>query len=229
MNQPSNVASSHFSTPTPPSRRPKALSGFDHINRYWDKRHNTHAAKIAPGEFYVTDSEEMIVTTLGSCIAACIWDPETGVGGMNHFMLPTKNAYTTPTDKKKNFFDLESTRYGNWAMEYLINEILKNGGTKANLQLKVFGGGRVLSGMNNYDVGENNIQFLKQFIANEQLNVVAHDLGGECPRKVLFYPSTGVARVRKLTQVKNDTIATREKLYSAELAQKPSQGEIELF
>lgn len=209
--------------------QPKALPGFSHINRYWDKRHHAYAAKIAPGEFYVTSGEEIIVTTLGSCISACIWDTKTGVGGMNHFMLPSKNAYNTQKMDKKDFFDQESTRYGNWAMEYLINEILKNGGSREDLKAKLFGGGKVLNGMNQYDVGDNNIQFIKRFVALEKLNVVAQDLGGVCPRKVLFYPCTGKAKVRKLTKVKNNTIATREKQYSTALAKSTSVGEVELF
>lgn len=67
---------------------PRVLPGFEHINRYWDSVHQAAAAKLLPGEYYVTVEDEIIVTVLGSCVSACIRDPIRGIGGMNHFMLP---------------------------------------------------------------------------------------------------------------------------------------------
>lgn len=104
---------------------PPALPGFEHVNRYWDVRMSLPAAKILPGEFYVSRTGEMIVTVLGSCVSACIRDRQLGIGGMNHFMLPHKGAHSTEVWGSAVS---SASRYGNWAMEFLINEILKLGG-----------------------------------------------------------------------------------------------------
>jgi len=212
-----------FETPTHP--QPKAPKGFSHINRYWDKSQGVFAAKILPGEFYVSLAGEMIVTVLGSCIAACVRDRVKGVGGMNHFMLPIQreNMSNAPA-----VFS-ESARYGNWAMEYLINEVLKNGGDKRNLEIKIFGGGRVLENMQQIDVGQKNIDFVRHFIANEALYLAAEDVGGVFPRKVLYFPDTGSAKVRKLKTVRNDVVFERERNYAKSINTRPAQGDIELF
>lgn len=212
-----------FDTPTHP--QPRAPKGFSHINRYWDKHQGVFAAKILPGEFYVSLAGEMIVTVLGSCIAACVRDRVKGVGGMNHFMLPIQreNMNNGPT------FLSESTRYGNWAMEYLINEVLKNGGDKRNLEIKIFGGGRVLENMQQIDVGQKNIDFVRRFIANEGLYLAAEDVGGIYPRKVLYFPDTGSVKVRKLKTVRNDVVFERERNYARSINTRPAQGDIELF
>lgn len=204
---------------------PKPLPGYEHINRYWDRRMDVAAAKILPGEFYVSEHGEMIVTVLGSCIAACIRDSVRGIGGMNHFMLPAKNEHSA--DWGKNATSTEA-RYGNWAMEYLINEILKQGGTKRNLEIKVFGGGKVIDNLS--DVGLRNIQFVKEFIANEGLDIIAEDVGGIYPRKVLYFPDTGAVKMRKMKTVRNETIARREAEYEKSL-RKPTEtdGSVELF
>ena len=134
-----------LNAPPPSKIMQKCLRGFNDINRYWDKTHDTFAAKILPGEYYVTANNEAIVTVLGSCVSACIRDKVFGIGGMNHFMLPIN----------KNMSDIDiaamsnAGRYGNFAMEKMINDILKNGGTRENLEVKIFGGGRVLKDMKN--------------------------------------------------------------------------------
>lgn len=210
--------------PTHP--QPIAPKGFSHINRYWDKQQGVYAAKILPGEFYISTGGEMIVTVLGSCISACVRDKYKGVGGMNHFMLPVQreNMESGPLSSLS-----ESARYGNWAMEYLINEILKNGGDKRNLEVKVFGGGKVLESMNKIDIGKKNIDFVHQFIENEALQLVAEDVGGLYPRKVLYFPDTGSVKVRKLKTVRNDVVFERERSYAQVINTKPTQGDIELF
>lgn len=204
---------------------PEALPGFEHINRYWDQAMNVHAAKIMPGEFYVSRSGEMIVTVLGSCISACIRDVQLGIGGMNHFMLPEQGSHSS-----ENWGEgvSSASRYGNWAMEYLINEILKLGGTRRNLEIKVFGGGNVLPNMT--DVGARNIDFVKKYIYQENFEIKAQDVGDIYPRKVLYFPDTGAVKIRKLRETKNNTLLQRETRYSSTLNNKPdTSGDIELF
>lgn len=200
---------------------PKALPGFSEINRYWDKHLSMPAAKILPGEYYVTRSDEVIVTVLGSCISACVRDRKRGVGGMNHFMLPKQSgSYDTDIMDK-------STRYGNYAMEHMINDILKNGGQREDLEIKVFGGGRILATMT--DIGQRNIHFIHEYIETEKLLLIAEDTGDIHPRKVMYFPFTGKARVKKLRALHNNTIVEREINYLNDIETKPVEGEIELF
>ena len=209
---------------TQPPMRPE-LSGFKHINRYWDKTHDSYAAKILPGEYYVTIHDELIVTVLGSCVSACIRDKVFGIGGMNHFMLPASKG-----DDVGSFGAAgESTRYGNFAMEQMINDILKNGGRRENLEIKVFGGGRVLKNMTTLDIGKKNIDFVLQYIKDESLKLTAEDLGDVYPRKVLFFPASGKVRVKKLRSMHNNTIIERENKYSQRIKKEPVTGEIDLF
>ena len=204
---------------------PRELPEFKHINRYWDKTHDSYAAKILPGEYYVTLHGEIITTVLGSCVSACVRDKVFGVGGMNHFMLPAnKGDDVNPFGKAG-----ESTRYGNFAMEQMINDILKNGGHRKNLEIKVFGGGRVLKNMSTLDIGKKNIDFVLQYIKDESLQLTAEDLGDIYPRKVLYFPATGKVRVKKLRSMHNNTIIERENNYSKSIAKKPVAGEIDLF
>lgn len=199
------------------------IKGFEHINRYWDPRMRQPTAKILPGECYVSKTGEMIVTVLGSCIAACIRDTRLGIGGMNHFMLPVQK-----NDPAKSAITSELA-YGNWAMEFLVNEILKLGGKKSSLEVKIFGGGQVLSAISNIDVGARNIDFVTKFIANEGMSIKAQDVGSTCPRKVLYFPDTGSVKLKRLRTTANDTIQKRELEYIETMRKKPDQGEVELF
>jgi chemotaxis protein CheD len=205
---------------------PEPLRGFEHINRYWDARMDVPAAKILPGECYVSSRGEMISTVLGSCISACIRDPVLGIGGMNHFMLPVQAG-------EKGIQRMNSTNpalcYGNWAMEFLINSILKQGGRKDRLEVKLFGGGRVLAGMTHIDIGRRNIDFVLDFLDKEQLRVRAEDLGGDYPRKVLYFADTGAVKMRRIRTVANDTIEQRELAYMDSMNKKPQAGGVELF
>ena len=200
---------------------PRVLPGFGHINRYWDKDNNCYSAKILPGEYYVTLHDEAIVTVLGSCVSACVRDRVMGIGGMNHFMLPE-------TDK-----DLESdnlslaTRYGSHAMERLINDILRNGGRRDNLEIKVFGGGRILPHMT--DIGIRNAVFVKKYIQMEGLALLGQDLGEIFPRKVVYFPVTGLAMVKKLRSLHNDTIIRREADYMSHIKNTKNTGTVDLF
>jgi chemotaxis protein CheD len=202
---------------------PRALPGFGAINRYWDDAHGMYAAKLLPGEFYVTVENETIVTVLGSCVSACIRDPETGVGGMNHFMLPVSLGAGSWEARGVGV----STRYGSHAMERLINEILKHGGRREALEVKLTGGGRILAQMT--DIGNQNIRFVQEYVRTEGLRVLSRDLGDIHPRKVYYTPATGRLLVKKLRSLHNNTILERETRYLHEIESKPVQGEVELF
>ena len=203
------------------------LPEFRHVNHYWDKQRNMVVAKILPGEFYMTTSNIAIATTLGSCISACIWDSAAGVGGMNHFMLPLTNKELHEINWGQRGSTSDATRYGNFAMEHLINMILKNGGRRRNLSAKLFGGGKVLKKMT--DVGQKNINFVVDYLANENIHIEGSDMGEKCPRKVVFEPLSGRAFVKRLDVLHNDTIVRRESDYRHRLDKAPVDGDVELF
>lgn len=200
------------------------LPGFGHITRIWDHQAECFAAKILPGQYYVSSNDEMIVTVLGSCVSACIRDRVFGIGGMNHFMLPQGGAGQVV--ESRNPAD-DSARYGVYAMELLINEILKNGGHRQNLEVKITGGGRMLANMS--DIGRRNIDFVRQFLVTEDLEVVAEDVGDIYPRKVCYFPVSGRLRVKRLRTMHNDTINQREEAYRQDLRKQSPQGDVELF
>lgn len=203
----------------------KCFRGFRDINRYWDKTHDIFAAKILPGEYYVTANNEAIVTVLGSCVSACIRDKVFGIGGMNHFMLPINRSMSNAEVASMS----NAARYGNFAMEKMINDILKHGGTRENLEVKIFGGGRVLKNMQSLDIGNGNIKFVREYIETEQLFLVGEDVGDIFPRKVIYFPLTGKVKVKKLRQMHNRTIIERESSYMSSLDVKPAESDIELF
>lgn len=201
---------------------PKPLKGFSNITRYFDVKENIITAKILPGEFYVTNQVEQIVTVLGSCVSACIRDKVSGVGGMNHFMLPAnaKDERIRPADMSA------AARYGTFAMELLINEILKNGGNRSYLEVKIFGGGKILHALT--DIGAKNIEFVRDYISTEELELVAEDVGDVFPRKVIYQPKTGKVRLKRLRAVTDD-IALEEKYYQESLKNNPMDGGVDLF
>lgn len=206
-------------------RPERTLRGFSEIKRYWDKTRDCYAAKILPGEYYVTVSAEVITTVLGSCVSACIRDPVFGIGGMNHFMLPAASQHEQ--DKWRTRYLSAETRYGTYAMEQLINDILKNGGNRENLEIKLVGGGRVLKQMT--DIGRRNIEFVREFVETEGLRLVGEDLGDIYPRKVVYYPVSGRVQVKKLRSLHNETIIERESHYLDDITQQPTSGDAELF
>lgn len=205
----------------------RCLPEFEHINHYWDKDRDIVVAKILPGEFYITRENVAIATTLGSCVSACIWDNRTGIGGMNHFMLPLTSKEAHEVDWGQRGLTSDATRYGNFAMEHLINIILKNGGRRTNLRAKVFGGGKVLKGMS--DVGERNIEFVLSYLKTEGIVIESSNLGDFHPRKVLFFPESGRAFVKAIENLNNNTIVSRETAYSSSINETNVSGDIELF
>lgn len=199
--------------------------GFEEIlspHLYFDREHNTEAAKILPGEYYATGRDMVLVTVLGSCVCACIRDRVSGIGGMNHFMLPESGQ-----DRSNPLG--ESARYGAYAMEILINQLLKMGAKRSNFEAKVFGGASVLRGFTVNNVGERNAEFVLQFLKTEKIAVAAQDMLDIYPRKVYYFPTTGLVRVKSLRQVHNDTIITREAEYKKRLQYSKLEGDVELF
>ena len=192
-------------------------------NLYFDRQFNTHAAKILPGEYYATTRDMMIVTVLGSCVSACIRDRESGVGGMNHFMLP-HGGDADPDNPLST-----SARYGTYAMEMLINDLLKLGARRAFLEAKIFGGGNVMRGFTVHNVGTRNAEFALKFLETENIRVIAKDLLDVHPRKVYYFPNSGRVLVKKLRNLHNSTIIEREQEYESRLGVKPVAGDVELF
>ncbi len=204
---------------------PPSIDEFVSIKRYWDKRNNIVAAKLLPGEYYVTHDHELITTVLGSCVSACIRDKETGLGGMNHFMLPETTERRLANNDEVVIG--KATRYGNYAMEHLINTIIHYGGKRSNLEIKLFGGGKILETLGN--TGQNNISFVMDYIQTENLKLASHDLGDSYPRKVHYFPHTGRVMMKKIKDLHNETIVKRETQYRASLKDIEVESDVELF
>jgi chemotaxis protein CheD len=182
------------------------------------------AIKVFPGEHYVsTRSDEMLVTILGSCVAACIRDPKAGVGGMNHFMLPESGGASSGWDTAS-----ASMRYGNVAMERLINDILARGGQRQRLEIKVFGGGNVLIG-SAANIGHRNADFVEDYLAAENLSIAAHHLRGTLPRRVHYFPATGRVLLLELQRTDRETLIRSETSYKSKIQVEPVAGSVELF
>jgi chemotaxis protein CheD len=184
---------------------------------YQDHHFHHDAVKVLPGEYYVTADDLMVMTVLGSCIAACIWDPRVRVGGMNHFMLPEGGGDT-------------SGRYGSYAMELLINEMMKLGARREHMQAKVFGGGQVMHSFTTMNVGERNTAFVLEYLQTERIAVISKDVLDIHPRKVCYFPASGKAMVKRLAHSHPDTLETQERKGSAAVVAKTnSGGSVDLF
>jgi len=173
----------------------------------------------------VTRNDEVVTTVLGSCVSACVRDVRLNVGGMNHFMLPLDG---TNGESVWGAAVSAATRYGNVAMERLINDILKLGGRRQDLEIKLVGGGKVLADMTT-DIGARNIEFVREYVRDEGFNVAVEDLGDSYPRRVVYFPQTGRMRVRKLTTVRDPGLVAQEREYLQKLGANAVDGEIELF
>ena len=189
---------------------------------YYDHHFERHAVKILPGEYFVTNGDKLIVTVLGSCVAVCLRDKVNGIGGMNHFLLPNDGTNETG-------LLTESARYGVYAMELLVNHLLKMGATRARIEAKVFGGGNVLRGLKVNNVGQRNVEFVLDYLQTERIPIVAKDLLDDYPRKVYFFPDTGKVLVKKIKSIHNTTIVDRESEYRMKVKFTPKSGEVELF
>lgn len=203
-----------------------SISGFSTIKRYWNTEKNIMVAKILPGEFYVTNEDELITTVLGSCISACIRDKISGVGGMNHFMLPETSKEKLQSGNEAVLGN--AMRYGNYAMEHLINTILEHGGKRKNLEVKLFGGGKVIPTMGT--VGERNVEFALEFVDAEGLALLSQDLGENYPRNIQYFPKTGKVRMKKVKNLHSDTVVQQELEYRTSIKDTVVEStDIELF
>ena len=192
--------------------RPGEAAFFFH-----DHHFKVDTVKVLPGEYYVSQDDLMVMTVLGSCIAACIWDPKIRVGGMNHFMLPEGGGDT-------------SGRYGSYAMELLINEMIKLGARRETMQAKVFGGGQVMHSFTTMNVGERNTQFVLDYLQTERIAIISKDVLDIHPRKVCYFPATGKAMVKRLAHSHPETLETQERKASATVVAKSAvSGSVDLF
>lgn len=185
----------------------------------FDKKFNREIITIHPGDYGATGLDLVFTTVLGSCVAACLYDPVARVGGMNHFLLPGREN------------DDQIGRYGMYAMELLINELLKRGAQKSRLAAKVFGGARVLKSIQSIDIGGRNADFIESYLADEDIPIVGADLRSNRPRKVIFFAATGQAMVRNVGQSQDDPDWQEELRYAAEVSSKATHrsGDVELF
>ncbi len=183
---------------------------------YYDAHFKNAAVKILPGEYFVDTEDLLVQTTLGSCIAACLWDRVAKVGGMNHFMLPEGAG--------------DSGRYGSFAMELLINEMMKRGANKGRMEAKIFGGGAVISGMNTINVGERNTNFVIDYLKTERIPIVSKDVMDVYPRKVCFLPASGKAMVKRLAPTNTEALIQQDRVAIQKVQPVASQGgSIDLF
>lgn len=186
---------------------------------YFDHHFQFNAVKVLPGEYFVTGENMAIVTVLGSCIAACLWDRVLQIGGMNHFMLPESDSADS------------SGRYGSYAMELLINEMLKMGARRETMQAKIFGGGQVMANFTTMNVGERNTAFVTQYLQTERIPIVSEDVLDIYPRKVVFFPLTGKAMVKRLAHAHPEALVAQERAHgsAAQLAKTNAGGSVDLF
>lgn len=201
------------------------IRSFENINRFLHPEFNMVMAKILPGEYYVTNENEIIGTILGSCVSVCLRDTKLGIGGMNHFLLPSNSAAKEHRGKY-SVID-KAARYGVDAMEHLINDVLKYGGKKNNFEFKICGGGKIMKNLT--DIGQKNISFIKNYMEIENYAIDTEDLGGIYPRKIRYFPQTGKLMIMKLRSLHNDTIVKREINYRDKLNVAPVSGEVEIF
>lgn len=185
---------------------------------YADHHFQYDAVKVLPGEYFVSSEDLMVMTVLGSCIAACIWDGRVRAGGMNHFMLPEGDGMEG------------GGRYGSYAMELLINHLLKLGARRESMQAKVFGGAQVMAGFSSMNVGERNTKFVLDYLATERIPVVSQDVLDIHPRKVCFFPASGKALVKRLAHAHPETLAVEERRGSAvAVVRSTAGGSVDLF
>lgn len=212
------------------NEHPVEHSRVDLTSRFFHSKRDKHIVKVLPGGIYATrKTDELIATGLGSCIAACVWDEKNSIGGMNHFLLP----FDTQTQIRSWHPDQvlsTAARYGSHAMEVLINTLLGSGAYRENLQVKLFGGAQMLG--RNSMIGEKNIEFILNYVEQEQLKVVATDLGGLEPRKVMFEPTTGRAWIKRIPFTEMTKLRNQEDKYAHQLDRESHGGndtEVELF
>jgi len=205
----------------PPARRRQRPGEASYF--YFDHHFHHNAVKVLPGEYFVASERMLIMTILGSCIAACLWDSQAHVGGMNHFMLPQDATVGNSQDA--------TGRYGSWAMELLINTMMKQGARRETMQAKIFGGAQVMGGFSTLNVGERNTRFVQEWLATEGIPIVSDDVLDTCARKVVFFPATGRAMVKRLSHTPLVDVLAQEsgRANAAALARAARGGTVDLF
>lgn len=188
--------------------------------QYFDREFRVDAVKILPGQYHAARTGA-ITTVLGSCVSTCLWDPAERIGGMNHFMLPGDAA-------RQESPWAASARFGVYAMEVLINEMIHLGADRRRMVAKVFGGARLLSGFDRLDVGAKNVEFVLEFLKVEGIRVLAQDLLDVSPRKVVFFVDSGKAQVKRLSLTPGEPVQRREREYLRQLGGQRG-GEVEIF
>ncbi len=190
---------------------------FEHIRRFWMPQHDRYGVKVVAGDYYVTKQDELITTVLGSCVTVCIRDAKAGVGGINHFLLPDASCDILSA----------SNRYGVFAMEQLINSIIKHGGRRENFEVKLVGGGNMMAGVT--DIGKINIEFVKNFLRTEGYVITAEDLGGSQPRKIIYNVTSGKLLVNKMRSHHQDRYAEKELELQRSKMATAIHDDVELF
>ncbi len=186
-----------------------------------DTRFPHEIAVIMPGEYFVSKEPMVVYTVLGSCISVCIRDTVAKVGGMNHFML------AAPATNVEDDNWGASARYGSFAMEVLVNEILNRGAHKSRFEVKIFGGGKIHEGQN--DVGASNAAWALEYLDREGIQPVKADVGDVCPRKVYFFTESGRVLLKRLDPLQRQSIVKEEQRYQKELAKEVPVGDVTLF
>ncbi len=172
----------------------------------------TRRIVIEPGEYYVSRKPEVISTLLGSCVAACLYDPVNRIFGMNHFLLAYRHH-----SQNVPIIQSEEGRYGIYAMELLINAMMKMGANKLNLRAKCFGGGNVLKlredKENQKTVGDVNVDFIKEFLKNEKIPIVNSSLGGNHGRNVHFVGTDYSVFIKRIADTQEVLLENEERRY----------------
>ena len=176
---------------------------FDNIHKSYDNKSKKRVVGISLGGIYMTEEDEIITTVLGSCVSVCARDVMTGIAGMNHFMIPGTKADI------RNSSGYALFQYGLYSMDYMLNKILHLGGSKKSIEIKIFGGGAIIS--TEGDIGKKNIRFVKNYINLKGYRLTGEDVGGSNPRKINYTPRTGKVMVKRMRSLHKQVIANRER------------------
>jgi chemotaxis protein CheD len=194
------------------------------VFRHSISRFEQELVTIHPGEYFATVEDTIISTVLGSCIAVGLYDPEARVGGLNHFMLAHDYG-------KSDMVRSPDARYGMFAMELLINDLMKLGARRRALKAKVFGGGAVLRfmGGGGTKIPGGNIDFAFEYLDKEGIPVLASDVGGQEPRKIFFYARTGKVLLKRIAGPLVGLVEKEEERYLTVLRKTATEGPVVLF
>ncbi|WP_455381197.1 chemotaxis protein CheD [Salinispira pacifica] len=194
---------------------------------HYDSKLERTVLTLHPGEYLATADDIVIATILGSCVAVALWDRRQGIGGLNHFMLPGRTGGGSP-------FLSEPGKYGMYAMESLVNEMLKLGARRQDLAAKVFGGGAVLRGNRtaepNRAIPDSNIGFAVEYLSVERIPIENTDVGGSFGRKIYLFPRTFRVLLKRITGTLITSVEQEEKDYLEKIRKEaPKGGETRLF